>query len=174
MQTTFRFKFSPNFMEKLHAFAQLHRFDNRHIFKEAWEKWCTDNETSIGTEIQVLEKNGYNGPALDKMYKSARYYFRKKKNNENEPKKRRRYVSVDSEVIGKMDDHIMEWCRRDDFRPAVAFSDFCVTHKSLLDKEVLRLYTNENLSVKEIPDKLKKTYKNRYFQMVKAPLLASA
>ena len=84
-------------MEKLHAFAQLHRFDNRHIFKEAWEKWCTDNETSIGTEIQVLEKNGYKGPALDKMYKSARYYFRKKKNNENEPKKRRRYVSVDGE-----------------------------------------------------------------------------
>ena len=89
-------------------------------------------------------------------------------------KKRRRYVSVDGEMIDQMDDHIMEWSRREDFSPALAFSDFCVSHKSHLDKEVLRLYSDENLNEQEIPAKLKKTYKNRYFQRIKAPLLASA
>lgn len=174
MQTTFRFKFTPDFMEQLHSFAQLHRFDNRHIFKEAWEKWCTENESIITQEINTLEKNGYKGPVLEKMYKSARYYFSKKKNSKPEPKKRRRYVSVDGEMIDQMDDHIMEWSRREDFSPALAFSDFCVSHKSHLDKEVLRLYSDENLNEQEIPAKLKKTYKNRYFQRIKAPLLASA
>lgn len=171
MQTTFRFKFTQNFMTQLHAFAQLHRFDNRQIFKEAWEKWCDENDEMIKAEKKILEETGYKGPILDKMYKSARYYFRKKKNVQNEPKERRKYVSVDTELIDEMDSHIQDWCRREDFRPAVAFSDFCVTHKSLLDKEVLRLYQDENMSVSEIPNKLKKTYKNRYFQTIKAPLL---
>ena len=170
--TTFRFKFSQNFMEKLHAFSQVHRYDNRHIFKEAWERWCEENNDSIQEETALLENNGYHGPVLDKMYKSARYYFSKKKNEQAEPKQRRRYVSVDGDLIDQMDNHILDWCRREDFKPATAFSDFCVSHKSLLDKEVLRLYADENLTEEEIPIKLKKTYKNRYFQRVKAPLVA--
>ena len=63
----------------------------------------------------------------------------------------------------------MDWCRRSDFRPAIAFSDFCETHKSLLEKEVLRLYDEGNMNTSDIPTKLKKTYKNRYYQKVKAP-----
>ena len=171
---TFRFKFTPDFAELLYGFAQLHRFDNRHLFKEAWDEWINKNEELINNEIIALKSNGYKGMALDKMYKSARYYFRKKRQDKNEPKDRRRYVGVDNEVIKAMDDHILEQCRYDDFRPSNGFNDFCDTHKSLLEKEVVRLYTKENLTTQEISPKLKKTYKNRYYQKVKAPSLASA
>ena len=171
--TTFRFKFTPEFTNELFEFAQLHRYDNRAIFKEAWEEWTKENHNDIESEVKRLTSNGYTGSVLDKMYKSARYYFRKKKTITTEPKERRRYVNVDNEMIETMDDHIMEWSRRTNFKPATAFSDFCESHKSLLEKEVLRLYTEENLTTQEIPDKLKKTYKNRYFQRVKAPLLAA-
>ena len=170
---TFRFKFTPEFTAQLFEFAQLHRYDNRQYFKEAWEVWSKKNENDIESEISRLTHNGYTGSVIDKMYKSARYYFRKKKTTSTEPKERRRYVNVDSEMIETMDDHITDWSRRTDFKPAIAFSDFCETYKSLLEKEVLRLYTKENLTTREIPEKLKKTYKNRYFQKVKAPLLAS-
>jgi hypothetical protein len=167
--TTFRFKFSDGFTEQLYAFAQLHRFDNRHAFKEAWEEWCSSNDSLIENETQNLESNGYKGAIQEKMYKSARYYFRKKKNTETQPRERRKYVSIDLDITNAMDAHIMDWCRRTDFKPATAFSDFCETQKSLLEKEVLRLFQEENLNEAEIPDKLKKTYKNRYFQRVKAP-----
>ena len=171
--STFRFKFTPEFAEIMFAFAQLHRFDNRHDFKEAWTKWTTENAEAIASESKYLQSNGYTGSVNDKMYKSARYYFRKKKTEKTEPKKRRRYVSVDSEIISTMDDHIMDWCRRKDFKPATAFSNFCENNRNQLEKEVLRLYSEENLPEKDIPTKLKKTYKNRYFQIVKAPLLAT-
>ena len=168
---TFRFKFTDEFAERLYAFAQLHRYDNRIVFKEAWEKWSEDHRNDIELETQHLKENGYTGATLDKMYKSARYYFRKKSTEKNEPKARRPYVSVDIDVIEHMDIHIMDWCRRSDFRPAIAFSDFCETHKSLLEKEVLRLYDEGNMNTSDIPTKLKKTYKNRYYQKVKAPSL---
>ena len=171
--STFRFKFTQEFAEQLFAFAQLHRFDNRHDFKEAWTKWTTDLSNIIEAETKYLQDNGYTGSVADKMYKSARYYFRKKKTEKTEPKKRRRYVSVDTEVITLMDEHITDWCRRKDFKPATAFSHFCENNRNHLEAEVLRLYSEENLPEEDIPTKLKKTYKNRYFQRVKAPLLAT-
>lgn len=170
---TFRFKFTDEFAELLYAFAQLHRYDNRIDFKEAWEKWTDEHKNNIDSETKYLKENGYSGSTLDKMYKSARYYFRKKSTEKNEPKTRRRYVSVDVDVIEQMDNHIMDWCRRSNFKPAIAFSNFCESQKSLLEKEVMRLLEEENMNTNDIPMKLKKTYKNRYYQKVKAPSIGN-
>lgn len=172
--STFRFKFTPEFADALYAFAQLHRFDNRLDFKDAWSKWTDENSSLIDEETSYLKGHGYDGAVLDKMYKSARYYFRKKKSEKPEPKQRRRYVSVDTKIIELMDTHILEWCRRKDFKPASAFSSFCESSQIELEGEVLRLYSEENLPEEDIPTKLKKTYKNRYFQRVKAPLIVLA
>jgi hypothetical protein len=177
--TVFRFKFSTDFTEELYVFAQLHRFVDRHAFKEAWENWSEENQDIINIEIANLKNIGYGGDIIDKMYKSARYYLRKKSINEqkesqlkeSQQQPRRKYISIDSELIKCMDIHILEWCRKADFRPANAFSNFCETHISQLEMEVLRLYSKEYLSKDDIPSKLKKTYKNRYFQKVKAPSL---
>jgi hypothetical protein len=171
----FRFKFSTDFTEELYVFAQLHRFVDRHAFKEAWENWSEENQDIINIEIANLKKIGYGGDIIDKMYKSTRYYLRKKSINELKEstlkKPQRKYISIDSELIKCMDIHILECCHKADFRPANAFSNFCETHISQLETEVLRLYSKEYLSKDDIPSKLKKTYKNRYFQKVKVPSL---
>lgn len=166
--TTFRFKFTPEFQNELNAFAQLHRFDNRHDFKDAWEKWTHDHSALIDNESKKLKGQGYEGSPTDKMYKSARYYFRKKPTTKDEPKKRRKYVSLDSSMISLMDDHIVESSRRADFKPAIAFDNFCDNFRTEITNEITRLYTLKSLSEKEISEKFKKTYKNRYFQTIKS------
>ena len=161
----YRHKFTPNFAEILHIFAKSHRYDDRFTFKEAFEKWIKEHEEIVTSETKYLEDNGFTNSVLDKMYLAARHYYRKKKNAKNEPKKRKRYVNIDKELKKKMDDHIVDSCRRKDFKPATAFSDFCETHQTSLECEVQRLveiYVQENLPEDDIPSKLKKTYKNRY------------
>lgn len=163
---TFRFKFSENFQCILEEFAKLHRYDNRHIFKEAWEKWIELHDSEITQETTRLKTNGYEGSPLDKMYKSARYYFRKKKDEKNKPKQRRKYVNVSKEIITLMDDHIINSMRNNDFTPANAFDDFCYKYKTKLVTEIERLLIIEELNNKEITPKIKKTFKNRYFLKV--------
>ena len=163
---TFRFKFSEKFQCILEEFAKLHRYDNRHIFKEAWEKWIELHDSEITQETTRLKTNGYEGSPLDKMYKSARYYFRKKKDEKNKPKQRRKYVNVSKEIIALMDDHLINSMRNNDFTPANAFDDFCYKYKSNLVSEIERLLIVEELNNKEITPKIKKTFKNRYFLKV--------
>lgn len=168
---TFRFKFTDMFVEELAAFAKLHQFDNRHDFKEAWEKWVNINKQIVEAEKAHLKTGGYLGDPIDKMYKSARYYFRKKSDEKTAPKKRRKYVALNDEIIENMDDHITNFVRQPNFKPSVAFDDFCKRNKDHLTKEIERLYVKEGLSTNEMHNKFKKTYKNRYFQTVKKPLM---
>lgn len=165
---TFRFKFTQEFQEQLNAFAKLHRFDNRHDFKEAWTKWVETHSSLVDDECKMLKGAGYNGSPIDKMYKSARYYFRKKSDTKDEPKKRRKYVSLAQTMIELMDNHIMDGCRRTDFKPSNAFDNFCENFDSEITEEITRLFTQKNLTQSEISEKFKKTYKNRYFQRVKS------
>ena len=164
---TFRFKFEGNFQNILNAFAKQHRYADRHEFKEAWEKWCESNRTSIDVEKERLKREGYDGDAETKMYTSVRYYFRKKPDKKNDPAERCKYVSIAVEVLDKMDQHVMDTVRQPNFKPATGFEDFCKTHKDLLTQEVGRLYNQERLPTSDIKYKFKKAYKNRYFQLIK-------
>lgn len=163
----FRFKFTSYFQSILDNFAKLHRFDNRHDFKDAWNIWIDANSKSVDNECQILKDNGYIGSPQDKMYKSARYYFRKKNNNRAKPKTRRKYVSLKNNMIELMDNHIMESVRNPTFKPSMAFDIFCKEYSIEITHEITRLYSFENLSKDEISEKFKKTYKNRYFQKFK-------
>jgi hypothetical protein len=51
--------------------------------------------------------------------------------------------------------------------PADAFTSFCSTHVEVLRKEVETLVEEHNLEADDISSKLKKTFKNRYFQLIK-------
>lgn len=164
---TFRFKFDGGFQNKLNSFAKTYRYADRHEFKEAWEKWCENNRTDIDNESTRLKGEGYEGDTVTKMYTSARYYFRKKCDKKAEPVNRCKYVSIDVDILDKIDDHVVSKVRNPDFKPSVAFEDFCKVNKDLLTKEVGRLYKEEKLTPKEISYKIKKAYKNRYFQRFK-------
>ena len=165
--TIFRFKFSDEFISELSQFAKIHQYDDRHAFKEAWNNWVEENQDLVDTESRNLINNGYDGDVLDKMFKSARYYFRKKSTEKKDPVTRRTYINVDKQLLDAMDEHIMENIDNDDYQPKSGFTDFCNSNIELLKKVVNEICESGIKDAREIEDKIKKTYKNRYFVLVK-------
>ena len=107
----------------------------------------------------------YKGDILDKMFKSARYYFRKKSVDKKEPIQRRAYISVNRELLDAMDRHIEEHIYNDDYKPKTGFIYFCQEHHQLLTESISNICQQNVIDLKLIEDKIKKTYKNRYFTL---------
>ena len=180
-----RFEFSDALTDHLTAFAKLHQYDDRKTYKEAWAEWMANAEiaTLFNADAARLKCLGYAGDVEDKLYKSGRYYFREKKvkananananansvckNNAN-VEKSRKYIMLSRELLSAMDDHIERGLRQEDaYTPAKGFVAFCQLNIDSYQSETARLselmYTGD-----EVNNKLKKTYKNRYFILVKS------
>jgi hypothetical protein len=159
----YRYKFAEEVAEELDRFSKVHQYDDRVTFKEAWTEWTTDNEDLISAEGRRLTNLGCEGDIVDKMFKSARYYYRKKSTVKKAPAERRNYVGVQKELLDAMDEYILQ----NDSKPALGFVDFCKTHMELLKTEIDILRANGITERSEIQNKIKKTYKNRYFMQIK-------
>lgn len=176
-----RFEFSGALTDHLTAFAKLHQYDDRKTYKEAWAEWMANAEiaTLFNADAARLKCLGYAGDVADKLYKSGRYYFREKKANANAntnanseckndaSQRSRKYVMLGRELLTAMDEHIERGLRHCDYTPAKGFAEFCQLGIASYHSEVARL--SEIMSTGEdVGDKLKKTYKNRYFMLAKA------
>lgn len=161
----YRFKFTEDFMEELYKFSKIHQYDERKDFKEAWKLWTEENQNIIDEETTRLNNLGYDGDVLDKMFKSARYYFRKKSTEKKEPKQRRQYISVTRELLDAMDRHIEENIFNDDYQPKTGFISFCKANEKILKESISKIFEQGVKDSELIEDKIKKTYKNRYFMM---------
>jgi hypothetical protein len=159
----YRYKFTDDFTNEMYKFSKVHQYDHRKDFKEAWNTWVEENNDIVTGEIKRLTEMGYDGDILDKMFKSARYYFRKKSTEKNEPQARRTYIGSQKELLEAMDDHIMLNIVKSDYKPSNAFNEFCQENIKLLQEEVSRLCKSGLTDKNEIKNKVKKTYKNRYF-----------
>lgn len=161
----FRYKFADDFMSELYKFAKIHQYDVRADYKEAWEKWTEENDDLIKGEVRRLTNLGYDGDCIGKMYKSARYYLRKKSTEKKPAKERREYVASSESIISAMDSHIKEGFTNDKstFKPSTAFDEFCKNNLDVLKEEINLLCKNGYTDSDEIKNKIKKTYKNRYF-----------
>ena len=82
--TIYRYKLSIEVMDEITTFSKVHQYDDRHTYKEAWNRWKDDHDDFISAEAERLRRLGYVGSVEDKMYKAGRYYFRKKKHNKAE------------------------------------------------------------------------------------------
>ena len=163
-QKIFRYKFAEETIQIIYQFSKVHQFDDRETFKEAWNKWLIDNEEQIQSEKRRLLDLGYEGNIDKKLYISSRYYYRNKQVGKQEPKKRRKYISCDHDFLELMDLHIEGNCKKEQMKPAVGFEKFCNEHKEEFDNQVLKYVDFEK---EMILAKIKKTYKNRYFQFIK-------
>ena len=163
----FRFKLDDNMVSILYQFSKLHQHDDRVSYKEAWNLWVENNKEAIDREQRRLLDLGYEGDVIAKMYKSARYYFRKKPVKKEEPKARRKYVSGSGTLIEAMDDHIADKIMLANYRPSTGYDEFCSLHKELIGQEIHRFIQEGLTDGQEIQAKIKKTYKNRYFQYIK-------
>ena len=161
--TTFRFKFSSDFLTSLKNFSAQHKYDDPKDFKDNWDIWVETNKEDITREHAQLKRIGYNGDMSDKMYKSTRYYFKNKSSEKTKPKKRRQYVGLNRNLLDAMDEHI-DAIFILNYKPAKAYKEFIDNneYKHLVDNEMVRL-KNQEFTREDIHIKLKKTYKNRYF-----------
>lgn len=191
---TYRFVFSESVIEELEYFSQLHQFDERKAFKEAWKEWFQSDEIHpiMNEEINRLVNTGYKGNIEEKMFKSARYYFRKKPTNKpEEKKKRKQYIGLSNEFLKSIDNHIISCLNANmnsntkprtntksnstnanvtvlDVQPAQAYEDFCKNHTEQIQKEIQHFseaIQETPINVKELCNKFKKTYKNRYYNI---------
>jgi DNA polymerase III delta prime subunit len=161
----YRFKFTDDFISELYKFSKIHQYDDRKDFKEAWKIWTEENNEIIVSEMCRLLRLGYSGDIMDKMFKSARYYFRKKTTEKKEPKQRRQYISVNRELLDGMDNHIEKNIYNATFQPKNGFVDFCKNNESLLKDTIAQIFEQGIKDKELIEDKIKKTYKNRYFRI---------
>lgn len=161
----YRFKFTEDFMEELYNFSKIHQYDLRKDFKEAWKVWTEDNQEIIDNQILRLSNLGYEGDINDKMFKSARYYFRKKSIEKKEPKERRQYISVNRELLEAMDVHIEKNIFNLEYQPKTGFISFCEENENVLKDTISKIYEQGIKDSSLIEDKIKKTYKNRYFRL---------
>ena len=161
----YRYKFAEEFMEELYIFSKIHQYDDRKDFKEAWKIWTEDNDEMIDIEMRRLLNLGYDGDILNKMFKSARYYFRKKSGEKKEPKQRRQYISVNRELLDAMDNHIGKKIFDANYQPKTGFIEFCKDNEKILKETIAKIFEQGIKSSELIEDKIKKTYKNRYFML---------
>ena len=162
----YRFKFTDEFTGELYKFSKIHQYDHRKDFKEAWNTWLEEQEGLVSEEVRRLVNLGYNGNILDKMFKSARYYFRNKNTQKKEPAQRKVYKSVQKELLDAMDEHIKNNISVPDYKPSEGFDNFCKENFEVIKNEVNNLCKNGFTDATEIKNKVKKTYKNRYFLFI--------
>ena len=179
-------------MMQLNYFTQVHRYDERKAFKEAWQKWIETEDIAqmIASETARLMSEGFQGDTADKMFKAVRYYFRKKSPAaaEGEPKKeqkpRKKYVGLTGKILTAIDTHILTKIKENlqaggtedlaqiekpdkkhfkcNVSPDKAFNDFYNTNTEIIAEEIELLQHEEDMDRDEIHAKIKKTYKNRY------------
>jgi hypothetical protein len=162
----YRYKFSDDFIEELYKFSKIHQYDHRKDFKEAWELWIDDNSSLVLQESARLTDLGYDGDVLNKMFTSARYYFRKKGTEKKEPRMRCTYVGIQKELLDAMDNHININLKQSWYKPSTGFTEFCKGNIDLLQQEIELLIKHNVVASDEIRNKIKKTYKNRYFMII--------
>jgi hypothetical protein len=187
---TFRFNFSDSVLEKLTQFSKMNKSCDRRAFKEAWKEWLTDNQNVVLEETERLTTLGYDGDVVEKMYVSVRYYLRKKGQKQKKERLKLQKNSIDNIdfhsndntieatdasqkskniptnrlLLDAMNKHILQYCHDPNYRPANGFESFCRDNIEICKEEVKRLVNEYSLINKQsIQEKIKKTYKNRYY-----------
>lgn len=167
----YRFKFSTDICNSITDFAKLHQFDDRATYKEAWQLWCTDNDNLICDENERLQRLGYNHDIVNKLYRSSRYYYRCKKDNDEtsslQEKPKRTYINLSKDTLNIIKEHLNENKNNEvKFSPSQGYNIFCENYKETIDKEAAYLENTFSISNDEATKKIKKTYKNKYFQII--------
>jgi hypothetical protein len=168
----YRYSLGEELNSELLRFAKNHQNDHRKEFKQAWVKWREEKDELFQLEIKKHQDVGYEGDMEDKIFKSARYYFRKKstiaekkalepESEEKLEKTTNSYITVNKELLEIMDEYLK---KHSQLKPAVSFMNFCNDHRETIEKEMEFLQNVKNIETeKERREKIKKTYKNRYY-----------
>ena len=188
-----RFDFSKEMTEELESFTNLHQYDDRKTFKDAWKEWITEQtiQDKIQEEKDRIQNLGFKGDILDKMFKSVRYYHLKKKNqylnqdendsnnneeNNNDKNKNKSRFSkpflqtIDTFILEEIQKSILHTNKNTaiiTLQQANVYLQYCKTQQQDIYEELVLLKHTYGSINPEIENKLKKTFKNRFFKIIK-------
>jgi hypothetical protein len=145
-----RFKCQQNELsESLKYFANLHKYDDKETLKLYFTEWLEKNKSYIDNERDYLNTHHYETNIEAKLYKSIKYYYIKKylKSESPKEKKERSYVVIPKELMEQIQ-HDIETAFNENprFKPSQRFLEF--KQNKVFDEH-----------------KLKKAYKNQYYQI---------
>jgi hypothetical protein len=173
----FRFKLSNNVFNNIREFSRIHQHDDRVTFKESWQTWTDDNKTLIENETQRLSDIGFGSNMNEKMFRTAKYYFVKKTfnstNNNNttvatvatDNNNTKKYITISHTFLNCISGQIEKNIGNDSFTPAKGYKHFIehfndnITQEIALIKEKTPDISNDDCNIK-----IKKTYKNKFYQ----------
>jgi hypothetical protein len=181
--TIFRYSMSHIMTEEVFAFSKTHQFDDRHQFKESWEKWIIQEDIRqiFDQEIELMCEKGYKGDIITKIFKSARYYYRKRESLEIQPETspRKEYSRLSKTFLQSIDSFIEDQANSQEKKtkksaaPANIFNEYCIQNQDILRMEIASIVSNYNkinnepIDAYEIEEKIKKTFKNREYNIRK-------
>jgi len=176
----FRFKLSNNVFDNIREFARIHQHDDRVTFKESWEKWTDDNNTLIDNETQRLSDIGFGSNMNEKLFRTAKYYFVKKTFNTNEnnndnnssadtnadaENNKKKYVTISSNFLNCISGQIEKNIGNNSFTPAKGYKHFIENFNDNINQEIALIKNkNPDISNDDCNLKIKKTYKNKFYQ----------
>jgi hypothetical protein len=76
------------------------------------------------------------------------------------------YIGIQKELLDAMDNHISMNYNQTWYKPSTGFTHFCKENVDLLQQEIELLIKYNVVASDEIKNKIKKTYKNRYFMII--------
>lgn len=176
----FRFDFSHKVKLMLADFANMNMGVSRKEFTDAWFKWVghTTIKTILTSETNQMESDGFDGDVLDKMFKSVRYYHRKRESVKNESTSQstgKHQNRFSREFLKQMDNYIQS--QIDDLKnvntthgkevntlaQSVAYIQYCEVNQNNILSEFRSIKQQRGKLSDMMADKLKKTYKNRFY-----------
>lgn len=186
----FRFKFQPELYESIIEFSHMHRYDDKDTLKESFETWCNEHSEQISFEDKILKQYNYTteNNVKTKIFKSIKYYhirnLNKKSNDYNESgsdvqdySKKKKYarnqeknINISQKFVDNVKRYIMDNWYHDDFKPALYFNNFLEENNEEVEREKSRLQQltrGMEIDEKTIDFKIKKTFKNQYYTMMK-------
>jgi hypothetical protein len=179
---TFRFKLDDTIVLLISCFAEKHMLDDRKTYKSEWKLYYEQHYDAFSREIQRLVCLGYNNkePIEDKIFKAGRYYFRKKnlhlirkekekeKEKEDEEEEHNKKIRTDKTILASFDKHICQMASTNKIvSPEKGFENYCKTTIEEITGEIMNIYNTHHLAASDISSKLKETYRNRYFNIIR-------
>lgn len=175
----FRFKLDPSLCADMAEFARIHRHDSRPDFRENFDEWYVAQHETIGREADRLESIGYTADLKVKLFRSIKYYYMKRDRgeigtrgeigvpNNTHPTRPTKYIQLDRDFAADIVDFITLRCVPSKTRPKDGYAAFLDAYAIEVETEVNRIVGTHDLTVESATTKIKKTFKNHYFQVNK-------
>lgn len=162
----FRFKFNDELSSYMAEFARIHKNESRNDFKENFDLWFNENNKIIHNEQSRLNNIGFNDDIKTKIFRSIKYYYVKKNAIPNNPKQRNnKYMQLNKDFINNTYDFIIRNCISQNISPKKSYDHFTVSLADSINNESSRLMNIYNVSIEEAHEKIKKNFKNIFFQI---------